>query len=51
MTERPFIPRPPGLPAWWCRPATAEEFEAVEKQRREREILSGIRSNKEHDHG
>ena len=39
----PFSPRPPGAPAWWCRPATAAEYGAVEKQRREREILSGVR--------
>ena len=39
----PFLPLQTGAPAWWCRPATAEEFDAVEKQRREREILSGVR--------
>ena len=34
MTERPFIPRPPGEPAWWARPATAEEYAAIERERR-----------------
>lgn len=42
-TTAPFLPRPPDQAAWWCRPATAEEYDAVEKQRREREILSGVR--------
>lgn len=39
----PFKPRDPSAPAWWCRPATAEELDAVERQRREREVLSGVR--------
>ncbi len=43
----PFAVRPPGTPAWWTRPATAEEFDAVEKQRRATEIAQGIRR----DHG
>lgn len=55
MTERPFIPRPPGEPAWWAREATAAELAAVERERRvaelaaverqmsEREVLSGVR--------
>ena len=30
----PFAPRPPGSPAWWARPATAEEMEAVERERK-----------------
>ncbi len=32
---RPFIPRPPGLPAWWAKPAKPEELEAVDRERRE----------------
>lgn len=44
---RPFIPRPPGEPAWWAREATAEEYEAVERQRREMEVLIGVRHETE----
>lgn len=43
MMQRPFIPRPPDQPAWWAREATAEELDAVERQRRELEVLSGVR--------
>lgn len=45
----PFIPRPKDQPAWWFRPATAEEYEAVERQRREREVLSGVRRDERAD--
>ncbi len=39
----PFVPRPPSEPAWWARPATAEELDAVERQRRATEIAHGVR--------
>ena len=47
MTTRPFIPRPKDRPAWWAEEATPEEMEAVERQRREREIMNGVR--REHE--
>ena len=43
MTQRPFIPRPPGEPAWWAQPATAEEMAAFARQRRAAELAHGVR--------
>lgn len=45
----PFVPRPPGSPAWWARPATAEEMEAVERERLEMETLLGLRPKGDDD--
>ena len=39
----PFAPRQPGEPAWWARPATAEELAAVERERFVMETLLGLR--------
>ena len=50
VTTRPFIPRPPGEPAWWAQPGKAEEFAAIERERREREVLSGVRGGKDDGH-
>ncbi len=43
----PFKPRDPSAAPWWFRPATAEEFDAVEKQRRATEIAHGVRRENE----
>lgn len=39
----PFKPRDLDAAPWWLRPATAEEYAAIERQMRERELLSGVR--------
>lgn len=44
VTPRPFIPRPPGEPAWWAQPATAEELEAVAREREAAERRYGVRA-------
>lgn len=51
VTTRPFIPRPPGEPAWWAQPGKAEEFAAIEREefaaiereRRAAELAHGVR--------
>ncbi len=44
MTQRPFIPRPPGEPAWWAQPGKSEEFAAIERERRAAELAHGVRN-------
>lgn len=39
----PFAPRQPGEPAWWARPAAAEELAAIERERRAAELAHGVR--------